>query len=288
MTASYIPKPQKPLHYYKALEKKTSKVSGDYLVTIKKDGWFVCSDYNPQTRRWSPLKSFAQRIIPAMRHIDINEKDIHTSGAVRLIFEATIPGLDFYTANGIFNRKTELALGTELWLHDIVYPARAVKADERWWQVCLLLSANKFQTVPVLGVSSNPDQWMEWYDSAVANGEEGIVLKRMSGIYTPGGRNEDLLKMKAEITRDLLCIRLERTIGKKGEPSLNAILRNSAHVEVTVVIPKDSEQREYENFPGLVIGKVCEVQAMAETPDGKLREPRWKGIRHDKAVWEID
>jgi DNA ligase-1 len=30
-------------------------------------------------------------------------------------------------------------------------------------------------------------------------------------------------------------------------------------------------------------GKIVEVECMGITPDGRLREPRFKGIRYDKA-----
>jgi ATP-dependent DNA ligase len=33
----------------------------------------------------------------------------------------------------------------------------------------------------------------------------------------------------------------------------------------------------------LAPGAIVEVEAMGLTPDGKLREPRFKGIRYDKA-----
>jgi len=280
--------PQKPLHLHKALEKKKPKVHGEYLVSIKKDGWFVCADYDPVLKVWSPLKSFAQRIIPSMRHIDLNKFQIHTSHASRIIFEATIPGIQFYEANGIFNRKNEPANDVEFWLHDFVQHGRPVPAKERWKSVEMLHATGRFKTVPVFGVSDDPSQWMRWFEDAVEQGEEGIVLKRMDAFYSPAGRNEDLLKIKMEVTKDFVCTRIERTWGKKGEPSLNAILVSAAGVEITVVIPKDSDQQAFENDPTKIVGKVVEVQAMKENEGGTLREPRFKCIRLDKQPSEID
>lgn len=285
---SFTQKPQKPLHYRLAMEKKKPKVHGEYLVSIKKDGWFVCSDYDPITKCWTPLKSFAQREVPSMRHIDLNKMNINTSHASRIIFEATIPGISFYEANGIFNRKQELALDTELWLHDFVQHGRAVPAQERWKSVEMLHAVGKFKTVPVFGVSSDHSQWLRWFENAVEQGEEGIVLKRMNSFYSPSGRNEDLLKIKLEVTKDLLCTRIERTWGKKGEPSLNAVLVSKAGIEITVVIPKDSDQILFENDPSRIVGKVVEVRAMKENEEGTLREPRFKGVRNDKDASEID
>jgi hypothetical protein len=41
-------------------------------------------------------------------------------------------------------------------------------------------------------------------------------------------------------------------------------------------------------MPSLIHGKVVEVKAMKELPDGSLREPRFKCIREDKTIGDID
>lgn len=284
----FIQKPQKPLHLFKAMELKNPKVSGEYLFSSKLDGWFACADYNPTTGLWSPLKSFSQRIVPAWKHIDINELNIHSSRRLRLIFEAVIPNMDFYTMNGLFNRKKELALDTELWLHDAVPIDSMQTAAERWDTVQLLHASGKFKTVPIYGVSSDQEQWEEWFQIAISNGEEGIVGKHLDSYYCPGGRNESLIKIKAEVTKDLLCTGVIPTVGKKGEPSLNLLLRNKSGAIITVVVPKDADQIAWRNNPSLVIGKVCEVVAMSENVGGSLREPRFKSIRQDKTASDID
>lgn len=283
-----IQKPQKPLHLYKAMELKTPKVRGEYIFTEKKDGIFVCIDYCSKSGMWLKPKSFAQRIIPAFDHIDLNHKGLAIGRECRIILEATIPGLDFHTSNGIFNRKYELATDAVFWMHDVYLPGTLTKAMERWKHVEELHKLCGFEKMPLLGCSSNPDDWQRWFEQVVEVGGEGVVGKQAHSLYIPEGRNETMIKIKEEISKDLLCVRLERTMGKKGEPSLSLILSNKAGQEITVVVPKDADQIRYETTPEEAVGRVFEVKAMKELTGGQLREPRLKIRRDDKTAEEID
>lgn len=270
------------------MELKQPKVKGEYIFTEKIDGIFVCIDYCPEQRIWQKPKSFAQRIIPALEHIDLNNKNLSIGRTCRLIFEANIPGMEFHQMNGVLNRRYELATDAKLWLHDIYIPGTLAKASERWKQVEELALLLNVDTVPLLGCSSNPDDWKRWFEQVVDAGGEGVVGKQAHSLYVPEGRNESMIKIKEEISKDLLCVRLERTIGKKGELSLSLVLRNKVGTEITVVVPKDSDQIMYEMYPTEAIGHVFEVKAMKELPGGTLREPRLKVRRDDKTAGEID
>ena len=41
-------------------------------------------------------------------------------------------------------------------------------------------------------------------------------------------------------------------------------------------------RRTWFNNPDSIIGKIVEVECLGVTEDGSLREPRIKGVRHDK------
>ena len=45
---------------------------------------------------------------------------------------------------------------------------------------------------------------------------------------------------------------------------------------------KDSQRHLWWSNPDEIIGKIVQVDAMSESSKGKLREPRFKGIRTDK------
>ena len=40
--------------------------------------------------------------------------------------------------------------------------------------------------------------------------------------------------------------------------------------------------------PGTIVGQVVEIKAMKRLANGSLREPRFKAIRHDKGIEDID
>jgi DNA ligase-1 len=50
----------------------------------------------------------------------------------------------------------------------------------------------------------------------------------------------------------------------------------------------DAQRELWWAEPTLINGKVVEVKAMKELPDGSLREPRFKCIREDKTIGDID
>jgi hypothetical protein len=281
-------RPQKPLHLFKAMELKQPKVKGEYLISEKIDGIFVCIDYCPEQGIWQKPKSFAQRIIPALEHIDLNNKKLSIGRTCRLIFEASIPGMEFHQMNGVLNRKYELATDVKLWLHDIYIPGTLAKASERWKQVEELALLLNIDTVPLLGCSADPANWQRWFEQVVDAGGEGVVGKQVHSLYVPEGRNESMIKIKEEITKDLLCVGITEGIGKKGEPSINLTLRSKAGIDISVVVPKDADQFLYRLHPEKAIGHVFEVKAMKELVGGQLREPRLKVRRDDKSAEDID
>ena len=278
---------QKVLHYHKALEKKTCKVRGDYFITEKIDGIYTYCDYDAVTKSWGDMRSSANRVIPAFAHYPQQLEKVRPQQACRLIFEADIPGITFHIANGIFNRRKELAHDTRFNLHDIVFFPNTQTALER---MRVVQSFRDYGLLPVevLGVSADESIWMHYFEQVTSRGGEGIVLKAVNGYYCPGTRNESLMKIKEEITKDLLCIHTETTIGKKGEISLNLLLANKKYQTITVVVPKDADRDAWIADPNLIVGKVCEIKAMKELEGGILREPRFKGIRDDKHAADID
>ena len=50
----------------------------------------------------------------------------------------------------------------------------------------------------------------------------------------------------------------------------------------------DAQRDEWWKAESAIIGKVVEIKAMKRLKDGSLREPRFKSIRFDKTVSEID
>jgi DNA ligase-1 len=96
------------------------------------------------------------------------------------------------------------------------------------------------------------------------------------------------MKIKEEVSKDLAVVGMVEGEGKY-QGTLGALIVQSRDGTKHQVSGMTDDQRErWWNSKELIIGQVVEVKAMKELPDGQLREPRFKCIRHDKTLAEID
>ena len=284
---------QKALHYNEAKAKKNFQL-GTYAIMPKIDGWYFYIDFI--AGKWGKLTSRAGREIPSVAHLnDLIEKAITPIGDFRLIFEGTIPNMQFHELNGVFNRKEELAKDAVLHLHDAFYLEEAnVEFSIRYelvksiYNQLALVLTDKVQLVPVLAISSQEDVFYYHFNKVTSSGGEGIILKNYNSGYFFGKRNAHLMKIKEEVTKDLAVVGMSGGDGKY-EGTLGALIVQSRDgTKHTVSGMTDEQRTSWWNDRSLIIGKVVEIKAMKELPDGSLREPRFKCIRHDKTLVEID
>lgn len=290
-----IIQPQKVLNLDKALKLKVSKITGLYIITGKIDGWFTTFNYTKSNNTWSAPLSSANRPIPAFNWLleegILAKLPIPKEDCI-LIAEAYIPDLIFSETNGIFNRsKGEYSCyQVRFALHDLVYISSNQPASTRYKQLQQLdLSKVKdyFHIVPIELVSEYHSKlWDTTFENLVNQGYEGLVAKRADSLYSFGKRNSDLLKLKLELTVDLVAIRLEEGFGEKGNPSLTLVSQRSNGIEVRTVISKHEDQALFRATPEAVIGKVVEIKAMEEFSDGQLRQPVFVRVREDKPEGE--
>jgi ATP-dependent DNA ligase len=297
-------KPQKALHLHEAQKVKKFRF-GEYAVMEKLDGWYCYIDCIDG--KWDVLRSRVGREVPAFT--DISKFLVKIGiGSIncRFIFEATIPGTNFHEANGIFNRKSEQAQGVTLYFHDLVdldnhsldFETRyslGCKILGEFFQVCkqtdMLELANRpcnIAIVPVLRVADSEEESQELFQEVTRRGGEGIILKDLNSGYHFGKRNSTLLKIKEEITKDFEVVGLAEGEGKYLG-TLGALqVRGKNGVVIEVSGMSDWERNVWWGNPAMIIGKVVEVVAMKELPNGSLREPRYKSIRFDKDIGDID
>lgn len=292
-------KPQKVQHLEDALALKTPKIFGEYAITEKFNGWDTSLLFNGS--EFQPILSSSGKPIVSLDwlHKELNAvcPKYNCIGAFALKAEAIIPGMAFEEINGILNRSTNATQRKDVVLkvHNIV-PLNIVKnpwvASERLKLRTSLLDTLKhpnLHDVPVLGVHQyNEKIWLKYFHEVIERGGEGIVALRLASIYMQGKRNADVLKLKMEITRDVLATRLEETIGEQGFPGLTLISKRKNGAEILTVIGKHSLQQAWRANPNLIIGKVVQVSGMYEYPNGKIKEPVFQHIRHDKNATEID
>ena len=126
---------------------------------------------------------------------------------------------------------------------------------------------------------SNLEKAMKKANLIWARGGEGIVLECHSKTYYPGKRNNTAIKIKQSDTYDLEVVDIiegkGKYIGKVGALKC----RFGDGTIITCGGMTDRERQDWWDDPSSIIGKVVEVMAMRDSSKGKLREPRYKGIR---------
>lgn len=117
-------------------------------------------------------------------------------------------------------------------------------------------------------------------------GGEGLVVRDPSVGYLPGKRNETMMKVKKDISYDLKVLSLQEGTGKYTGMvgALVCQFRDGKEVIVGTGLTDAQRKRWWsEFFYDEVVGKIVQIDAMSESTKGVLREPRFKGIRSDKA-----
>lgn len=131
-------------------------------------------------------------------------------------------------------------------------------------------------------VSSADFSIQSYFDEAVANGYEGIMIKDMEAPYMAGKRSKAWLKLKKKATYDCRIIGFTRGSGKyDGAAGSMLIDFNGNIVKVGSGLSDQLRQQLYDT-PEKLIGKYAEVECQEITPSGMMRNPSLITIRYDK------
>lgn len=112
---------------------------------------------------------------------------------------------------------------------------------------------------------------------------DGLILRDPQGTWTQGsGTTGEIIKLKPHKTWDLRVTGVEEGEGKHAG-RLGAIVVDYKGKELRVGSGFSNEARgRWFKHPRQIIGQIVEIAALDESSKGLLREPRFKGIRHDK------
>jgi ATP-dependent DNA ligase len=284
---------QKALHLHLEEEKKAPKHLGHmYAVMEKFDGWYMYVDCINGV--WQGIRSKTGRKLKSMgwydRQLAAGPKP---NQDLRLIFEATIPGMIFKDLNGRFNQSKVELQGVVLQCHDVLfkkYPHTIFeKRYDRLKSVVNHLNYDWMKVVKILAVSDDVSVYHYWYEHIISqpNGE-GVILKKWDASYAEGKRDHTLMKIKCDLTLDLLVVGGGRGEGKYANTLGYLIVEEKDGRRHQVSGMSDAERNAwFENFQ-LINQKIVEVQAMKRLPNGSLREARFKAVRHDKTIEDRD
>lgn len=213
-----------------------------------------------------------------------------------IIFEAYTPGEEQPIISGWCRDTKKQHEKLMAYVHDALngmdfeqgtgtntYQERLNKLNTLPWQ-----DIHWCRLVPQFIVTS--DEEVKAFAQKVWNsGGEGAVVRYANGTYMPGKRNWTMVKLKQGVSYDLEVIALQPGHGKY-EGMLGALIcRFRDGKTVTVGSGLTDEQRRmwsptpaFLNLGDDILHKIVQVDAMAESKNGVLREPRFKGIRYDK------
>lgn len=284
--------PQKALHFHLEAEKRNPKyVDRNYMILEKYDGWYGYVDF--VNGKSQGMRSKTGRLVPAWDYYnqELLKIDLSSYPNCRIIFEAIIPNMAFHELNGLFNQKQRKLTNVVFMTHDLVtFENKNFK--NRYLD--LMNMHELMDTLPFMvrakpiAVSANTKLWEDFASDVVEKGGEGIIMKALDASYSPGKRNADILKIKCEITLDLECIGVIEGEGKYKGTTGRLLVQDSKGQHFYISGMTDAERDEWWEVPSKVVGHVVEVQAMKWIEGKNLREARFKAIRYDKTVGDID
>ena len=129
----------------------------------------------------------------------------------------------------------------------------------------------------------------KYADYMIENGCEGVVAREEFSSYQAGKRNKSMIKVKKGVSFDLKVVALEEGEGKYKCHCGKLVCEDSKGIKVRVGSGLTDEQRKLwwsAHGSSEILGKIVQIDAMAVSTKGVLREPRFKGIRTDKV--EVD
>ena len=258
---------------------------------IKADTFIIDSEavgYDKKTKKYLPFQNISQRI---RRKYDISQ--------VANDFPVEINAFDLLYLNGKSLIKEPLKERTKL--------LRKIIKDEKW----------KFVSARQL-ISNNELEAQKFYEEALKEGEEGIMIKNLESPYKPGARVGYMLKLKPISNElDLVITGAEYGTGKRAgwltsfdlscrDPSTNELFEIG---KVSTGIKEKSEEgTSYENMTELLKPLIIsehgttikvkpeivltiayqEIQKSPSYTSGyALRFPRFITLRTDRSINDI-
>ena len=200
---------------------------------------------------------------------------------------------NFKLTTSIVSSKEEDKQGLEYVIFDIV-PLEDYKKHEcklifakRKKMIKDLIKENDFvRTVPVYANTNSTEQISEILHEVEQQGQEGLMLNTLTGLYSFGKRSNDLLKVKTFNTCDIFCTGVEEGTGKYAG-TLGAIICDYKGYKLKVGSGISDELRDYFwNHKSKIVNRIVEVKYFEESSDKdgnlSLRFPIFVQVRDDK------
>ena len=167
-----------------------------------------------------------------------------------------------------------------------------MKAHQRYHfarEIVQRLGLEQVRLSPILGVSKNPEVWHKMAETIQKSGGEGLILKAGDALYTSGKRISTLMKIKEEVTVEMLVTGVIEGKGDHEGMCGKLICKDEVGQlhEIGMGCSSHAERTEWFITPSIITGAIVEIKAMKKLKDGKYREPRFKARRFDKDIHEL-
>ena len=289
---------------YLELEKKRTKVQDSVFAIFEKyDGWYGSKRVDTDHLNSCLITTRNKRAIPSMISFSAsmfrNEVDNNIDLKGQLIFEILVRDTPvFKDLNGILNRSKApcQAKGAYLMVHDFVPEGKAYMPFLDRYKLArkyvTQLADPKVILAPIINVGEYRVVQSEaeaiWARVDPGRSKEGAIGKKVDAPYEEGKKNASIIKVKCEVTLEMVVVGWEKGQGKYVHTLGKLIVQQANGTQHSVSGMSDDERDAWAHDFSQISGAVVEIQAMQVLPNGSLREGRFKCIRHDKDVSEID
>ena len=291
-------------HQVMLASKFEGKIKGKVSMSLKMDGIrnsaLIEKGNIKHVSRQGKVVDGLEEINNALREFDLD--GYFVDGELIRINKEGIPSDDnFRLTTKIVNSKSFYKEALEFVVFDIVpiedyYMGKSGLTYEKRLQLMeeLIGEGNEFiRLVPKFGITDNVDEIYEKLHEVTSNGDEGIMLNTLSGVYAFGKRPKDILKVKKFEDGDVLVTDVlegeGRLKGKLGKIEVQFKYENNIYTNYIGSGFSDDEREYFWNNKEKLIGKIITIKYFELSKNEKggigFRFGTWKGkeyIREDK------
>lgn len=273
-----------PAKFKKFRDGIDSLAAEGYWLQKKYDGCFGMAVFHPSGSS-EMLSRTGENYSASCKHILHDLETVLAGEAVVVLGEVWHPDAGFPAISGLFRQQKRIASELVFVVNDMI-PLDMLSAVPYRERFSALRDTVLSVDLPSIRVAETKfsREWsfppstyaLAWKG---AGGFDGAILRNPEAGYTPGlVKNGEIIKVKPVISLDLKIDAIYSTPGEKTGRPVHTV--DVSYRGVTTRVGSGVPH----NRDDFSIYDVVEIECMGITDDGKLREPRFKGVRIDKTV----